>query len=330
MNKIVELPLISPMYGTYQHQGTSTAILVDNPSIRNHILNQVLIPRCTRRFLSGYTCPELDILGASWRENPYLEKINYPMQFLGGHIHFVIRKLLDAGYYVFFHGIDDYYIKGKSWYKERHFGHDGAICGYNKEDKTYCIYAHDSNWIYRKFWTPQQGFEEGRVAMFKKGVYANICGLKPKPDQVEFSAETALKNIAEYLDSNLEKYPETEEGNVYGIAVNDYISKYIGKLLDGSIPYERKDRRIFRLIWEHKKVMLERIQCIEKKLEIGSDISEEYSPLIYEAETIRMIYASYVQKRRDTLLPTIQEKLISLKNQEERILSELIIKTENV
>ena len=78
------------------------------------------------------------------------------MQFMKGYIHPLIRNLLDAGYYVCFVGVDDYYVKGKSWYKERHVNHDGAICGYNQEDKTYCLYSYDSNWVYRKFWTTQK------------------------------------------------------------------------------------------------------------------------------------------------------------------------------
>ena len=54
-------------------------------------------------------------------------------------------------------------------------------------------------------------------------------------------------------------------GIVNGIVVYDYISIYLDKLADGSIPHERRDRRIFRLIWEHKKCMCGRIRDIEEK-----------------------------------------------------------------
>lgn len=217
IKKKIELPLVEPLYSTYHYQGPGTAVLVNNPSIRNWYLNQVMILTCTRKFLNGFTTPEIGMAESSWKANPHFDKKWYGMQFLEGHVHFVIRKLLDAGYYVCFSGIDDYYVEGKSWYHERHFNHDGCICGYDQENKTYCIYSYDQNWIYHKFWTTQKSFDAGRKAQFKKKQYGSICGIKPKGDPIVFSHETALKKIAEYLDSNMEKYPETAEGAVSGL-----------------------------------------------------------------------------------------------------------------
>ena len=88
------------------------------------------------------------------------------------------------------------------------------------------------------------------------------------------------------------------------------------------------DRRVFRLIWEHKKAMLERIILIEKELSWSDEISKKYEPLVKEADTMRMLYASYHMKRRDSLLKVIKNKLLSLKNTEEILLMELIIKQE--
>lgn len=330
MNKIVELPIIEPVYSTYHNQGAASAIISSNPSIRNHFLNEIMILNCSRKFLSGFTTPEIGITSSSFLDNPYLDKKWFSSEYLNGHINAVIKYLLDSGHYVDFGGVDDYYIKGKSWYKERHFNHDGLICGYNREDKTYCIYAYDSNWIYQKFWTPQSCFEAGRKAMRKKGAYTHICGIKPLQDKVKFSAETTLKTIAEYLDSSIEKYPEEGDGEVRGIVVHEYIAKYVRRLVDGSIAYEKMDRRVFRLIWEHKKVMLERIQCIEKALGMQPDISKKYTPIVKEADNMRMLYASHHMHRRDSLLPIIQKKLLAVKAEEEKLLKELLEKTGGV
>lgn len=324
--KKIELPLAEPLYSTYHCQGLGTAILVNNPSIRNWYLNQVMILTCTRRFLNGLTTPQISMVESSWTSNPYIDKNWYHMEFMEGHTHFVIRKLLDAGYYVYFNGIDDYYVEGKSWYHERHFNHDGCICGYDQENKTYCIYSYDKNWIYQKFWTTQKSFDAGRKAQYKKGQHGSICGIKLKKDQVAFSYETALKKIAEYLDSNMEKYPENGEGTVYGIAVHDYIAKYVGKLYDESIPYEKMDRRVFRMIWEHKKVMHERITLIEDALSIDHSISENYRSVVREADNCRMLYAAHHIKQRNSVLPIIQKKLLALKAREEELLRELLEK----
>lgn len=326
VKKKIELPLVEPIYSTYHNQGPGTAILINNQSIRNWYLNQVINLTCNRKFLSGFTTPEIGVADSSWNSNPYFDKKWYNMQFLKGHIHYVIRNLLDAGYYVCFNGIDDYYVEGKSWYREKHFKHDGCICGYDQVNKTYCIYSYDKNWLYHKFWTSQKSFDAGRNAMFKQGTYGYVCGIKPKDDQVEFSSDLALMKITEYLDSNMEKYPESGEGNVVGIVVHDYIEKYVGKLYDGSIPHEKMDRRVFRLIWEHKKAMLERIQLIEKELSFDNALSEAYKEVLREADNCRMLYAAHHMKQRNSVLPVIQKKLLSLKVLEQRILEQLIEK----
>ena len=323
MKKKKELPLIDPIYSTYHH-APGSAILVDNPSIRNFYLNEVMNLKCNRRFLSGYTTPSINVLRVNVTDNPYLESIYIPMRFLGGYIHPVIRNLIDEGYYVNFNGVDDYYVDGKSWYQERHFNHDGCICGYNQEDKTYCIYSYDKNRLYRKFWTPQKSFDNGRKSAFRQGTYGNIRGLKPKSDHVEFSSKQALYNICIYLDSNIEKYPENEEGDVYGIVVHDYIAMYVGKLYDGSIPHEKMDRRVFRLIWEHKKAMIERIRLIENELSLDNSLSEAYKSVVRESDNCRMLYATHHMKQHNSFLPIIQKKLLALKALEQEILQQLI------
>jgi hypothetical protein len=163
--------------------------------------------------------------------------------------------------------------------------------------------------------------------MFKKNVYGTICGIKEHENHVDFLPEVALSKIAEYLDSSIEKYPEDQEGGVCGVVVHDYLAKYLDKLYDGSIPYERMDRRPFRVIWEHKKVMLERIQCIESTLGLSHDISEGYRPLVSEADAVRMLYASYHRKQRISLLPVIRQKLLALKEKEVLLLNELLGET---
>lgn len=324
VNKFVELPLVEPMYQTYHYQGTGLAILKDNPTIQNWYLNEIMNLRCSQKFLSGYTTPEITIDLSRFSANPYLERIRMPVRFAKGYVNPIIREILNNGYYVAFANVDDFYIPGKTWYKERHFSHDGLICGYNQNDKTYCIYAYDSNWIYQKFWTPQKSFTLSCAAMVKQGNSPIITALKPSSDIVEFSPEIACKKIVEYLDSSREKYPMDGERTVFGIVVHAYIAGYVAKLYDGSIPYERMDRRVFRVIWEHKKVMLKRIQALEHALKMDKTFSNTYQMVVAEANVMRMLYASHHMKRRDSVLPTIYKKLLALMETERKILSDLV------
>ena len=328
MKKRVELPLVEPMYSTYHRQGPCTAIIVNNPTIRNWYLNRVMNLTCSRSFLHGFTSPQISIAESSWCENPYFEQIIVSSRFAKGHINSIIREMIDNGYYVAFTNIDDFYIKNKSWYHERHSVHDGMICGYDQNDKTFCIYAYDSNWRYRKFWTSQRSFNKGRISMLKQNVFTDLYALKASDEVIEFSAKEVYDHLKEYLDSDLTKYPYEEEGDVYGIVVHKFIADYVSKLYTGEIPYNRMDRRVFRLIWEHKKVMLERIILVEKNLGLNNRISNKYEGLVRDAHEMRMLYASHHMKRRDSVLPIIQEKILRLMQDEQTLLERLLRKME--
>lgn len=322
MKKRIELPLIEPIYSTYQHQGAAGAVFGANPSIRNWYLEQSIMLSCTEKFLDGYTSPEITVVDSCFTRNPYLDRQWYGMKYLGGYTRYVIKNLLEDGFYVCFAGIDDYYMQGKSFYQERHFKHDGLICGYDQTDKTYCIYAYDSNWVYRKFWMPLSCFEKGRRSMFNENTFGYICGIKPQNVTVPFSTENAISAIGNYLDSTLDK-ADCKDGYVYGMIVHDYIAKYLDMLADGTIPYERMDWRVFRLIWEHKRLMNERLCRIENELFCAPYYSREYEPLVKEADHLRMLYAAHHRKRRDSVLPLLKQKLLAIKDAEARILGEL-------
>lgn len=326
MKKKVELPLVDPIYRTYHYEGCGAAIIANNPSIRNWYLNEIMNLVCTRKFLTGFTTPQLTLYKSSSDANPYLEKEEYSMNHAKGYINHIIRELLDDGYYVFFAGPDDYYIEGKSWYKERHFYHTGLICGYDQEKKTYTMYAYDSNWRFQKFVTSQKSFDIARKAMLKNRVSGRICALRPLTEVVEFNPQRALLKMKEYVESTFDKYPITETGYVFGIAAMDYLAIYLDKLYNSEIPYDRMDRRVMRLIWEHKRAMLERIQKIEEELHLDNETSTAYADIVKEADGMRLLYASHKARQRNSLLPIIRGKLLAIKDEEYKLLTAFIQK----
>lgn len=328
MSKSVDLPIFEPVYSTYHCQGSCMVFWKDNPSIFNWYFNNSIIPYCNRKILYGYMTPELSVLNSSIIENPYIEKIRFPLQLIGGSMHNIIRSCIDNGYYVYFTEIDDYYIEGKSWYHERHSPHDGLICGYNQEDKTYSVYAYDNKWVYRVFKTPQKGFNKGRDYEIKAGACPAIYAVRALDDKIELNLQEIYLNLKNYLDSTLDKYPIYDNAVVIGTVIHDYIAYYLNRLADGSVPHNRMDRRIFRVIWEHKKLMYERISAVEKELLLTHELSDHYKSLVRIADDMRMQYASYVLKERRSLVLLIRDKLIRLKFTEIELLTELLSKME--
>ncbi len=321
MKSSVSLPIVEPVYGTYHYQGAACAIIHQNPSIRNWYLNQVMLLQCERRFLDGFTTPLLTVWGSSWTNAPYIEYKCYATKHMKTeYMQQLIQTLLSEGYYVIYGCVDDYYIPGKTWYHEKHFLHDGLICGYDQKEQTYQFFAYDQRWKYRVFTTTQSGFCEGWKAGAECGKFHPLCGLRPTTEQVRLRPMQILRVLHQYLDSSLEKYPEHEQGLVFGSVVHTYLSMYLGKLYDGSIPYERMDWRVFRLIWEQKRLMLERLETVENTLHLDHESSTAYAPLVQSANEMRMLYASHHKRRRDSVLPLLQQKLKYMQSTEEEIL----------
>lgn len=320
-----ELTLVEPVYATLNCQAYATALIHSNESIRNWCFNDVIMLKCSKRFLSGYSSPEVEIKGSTWIDCPYLEKQWYGLRFVDGHINYVIKRMIDNGYYVCYAGVDDYYLEGKSWYKKRHFRHDGLIYGYDTDKKIYMVYAYDSQWQLKGIEISFESFEKGRRYGVKDEEYGFVCGIKPNDEIVEFDVTAAFKGMSDYLEC-INKKKEQDRGDVYGPDVHKYLAAYVDKLYDGSIPYEKMDYRVFRMLWEHKKVMLGRLILAEKALKMKNSSSSLYSDIVRQADTVRMLYASHHLKRRDSVLPVISKKLIELNQNEISILRAFIKK----
>ena len=320
MAESVQLKLLEPMYGTYHDQLASTAIIADNPSIRNFSLNNTVELTCTRRFLSGFTTPEANVSNSMWPQNPYFEREWVATWYADGYANHIFKNMLRQGLYIYFWDVDDYYIEGKTWCGERHFDHNGLITGFDNADRTFTVFAYDSNWVLRTFRTPQSGFTRGRKAALSRGKRGGVCGLRPKTDTVGLLPQQILTELEKYLSSTLKTQPFDGEGMVRGAAVHLYLAEYVRRLYDGRIPYERMDRRVFRLLWEHKKAMLERVAAVEDALGLNHETSADYARVVAVADTLRLLYASHHMKRRDSVLPVIATKLELLDSLERELL----------
>ena len=324
MRKEVKLPLAEPQITAYQYLGSLGACLANNPSINNWLINKATLLRCTKRFLKGYSAPEIAIEGISIGENPYFEKGYVNFRYLGGYVNVVIKNLIDDGYYIHYSGIDDYYMEGKSFYRSRHFDHDGLIYGYNSINKTYNILGYNEKWLYGPMEISQKCFERGRLSSFERGCYGTLCIFKPKEELVKVDVKLILSNLEKYIDSNLKKYPLKSEDKAYGIVVYDYLCIYLKKLFIGEIPHEKMDFRIFRLVWEYEKLMKKRLFAVEETLGMEHTYGEQYEKIVKIADDIRMMYASYHIKERKGLLPIIENKLRNLIEEEKTILKRFL------
>ena len=331
MDKSVLLPFKYPNFAWSQAAGAAELAMIGHPTAYNQILNRATTLRCTRRFISGFTTPQVTIPNVYIHYYNFFERYVVNFRYVYDSCLDIMKTMLNDGMYIYYNLVDDFYLPGKSWYGTRHMHHDGVICGYDDNDNTLSIAAHDINWVYNLIRIPQESFLEGLKSSLETEHYGNMTAYKIKENTViEIKGKEMLGFLKEYLDSNFEKYPVNQEGEVKGLVVHDYLAIYIDKLKDGSIPYEKMDWRALRPVWEHKKCMLDRIKAVESKNGWNNDLSERYAAVVEKADHIRVMYAMYHKNHNDKLLDKIREGVLCLAQSDKSLIGEFIDRLEEV
>lgn len=326
MSEQVSLPFFTPMFASFNSSIIAGLALGQDTNAELQLLNQATNLSCQRSFLRGYTSPGIGLPETYISSVSNLLRYTVCLRFVKEQLHSIVHSMIDDGFYAYLNGFDDFYLPGKSWYGTRHMNHDGTVCGYNDTDGTYDVAAYDMNWNYRLMKIPQEAYSESFVHSLEQNFNPAVVAVKAKDDPIKLDVKDICRRLKQYLKSNFTIFPKEEDGRVTGIVVHDYLAMYFDKLLDNSIPYENIDWRPMRTVWEFRVCMLRRIQAIEKELKLDSTLSSQYEPILEETNRLRMLYAVYTKKRKDSLLLSVKNGLLSLKDQEKTILENLIAK----
>lgn len=324
MERAKQLPYKEPPYCTYQYMAGAGVAAMQNPTAYNYYLNQCIILLCDKVFLTGYTSPRLNVNDAAFERLPFLERAEIRRSFIDGSELQVIRNMIDDGYYVYFNMVDAFYIDGMLWSEEYHNFHDGLICGYDDNDHTLTLAAYDKRWVFGSFKTSQEGFVKALASAKERGGYEGFIGFRAQENEIKLDIPKITENLGKYLTIDPHSCEFEDRNTIRGIVVHDYLRLYLQFLLDGEIPYDRKDRRIMRLIYEHKRCMADRITAVEEKLGYSTNLRLKYAPVVESAQRAHTYYVSYRLKQKDELLRMIQKELTFMKKTEETVLSEFL------
>ena len=328
MNEQVLLPFHVPMFSTLHFHAAAGLAMDNHPTAFNEILNKCTTLSCTRKFLRGFTTPEPGVPRAGLYAFNSLERYGISYRFAIRYAKEFIKQMLDEGMYVYCSRIDDYYLPRKSWYGVRHMAHDGIICGYNETESTYLMAAYDTNWVFRLIRIPQCCYMEAARACLERHEYGGLTAYKVKDVEVELDEPLILDYLKEHLEATIDTVSLESDSWVDGIAVHDLLAMYVGKLKDGSIPVDKMDWRALRPVWEHKRCMLERLKAIEKKNGWDPTYSEQYAPLVDQANRARIAYAVFQKTQKTPLLDGIHNDLLNLREKEQEILTGFVKKME--
>ena len=323
------LPFCTPPFATTHPAAAAGLAIAGHPSAFNAYLNQCATLSCTRRFLRSAAAPLTGNPGTGLSCFSFLERCVVDLRFAHPYCGELIRRMLAEGFYVYFRGVDDYDLPGKSWYGLRHLSHDGILCGYDDRDGSYSIAAYDSCWVFRLLRVPQECFHRGMEACLARGEAGALLACRVRENTaVALDLPLMLRRLREHLANTADRFPPEQEGEVTGVAVYEFLALYLERLRDGGIPAGQADRRALRPVWEHARCMLRRLCAVEQALGWEPVFSAAYAPLAEQADRLRLMYAMFRQTRRAGLLAPIARGLRSLGRQEADILRAFIRKAE--
>ena len=306
MNCSVILPCKLPVFSSYHYQMCGMVPAMASASGYNWYLNECIQLSCSENLLSGYDQDGVIIENSSFLENPHLE-IKYVDEI--GNWDSIISGIRDAlahGRYVYFCGADDYYLPGKSNYGEEHVSHDGLIYGCDDEKAELSVMAYSSNWVCRGFPILYENFRKSlqNIIDGAKRWFGFFAYIKAGKETVPLDVFRIHSQLCEYLDSNIGKFPYAGPGRKYGIVVHDYICRLLELACDGYLSAESLDLRLLRVIWEHKRCMMDRLQALDGYFNEPGEFSGRYDRVVDLSDRARMIFARN-SVRPDSRLPRL-------------------------
>ena len=259
--KILKLPMVIPPYVTYQGMAFMLGIIISNYNTMNYVYNNFIAIGCKNTDeLWELKIELIDILWDSLSiegifEQDYYEIKNYVRK---DRINIFFKERLEQDWYILLYNIDEYYLSFSDSFKKEHFIHDLYIYGY--ENDTFCVMAYKNEKL--------QLFNVSQTEI-RNAIWAcqnpSFCTCRPnKKIKIEVNYNKIKNNIINYCNG------KEEDNYIYGIRIYDAIINSLNNFINNK--EKNIDMRVFRMLWEHKKIFKMQLLKLQEKQDIGNSI----------------------------------------------------------
>ncbi|MCR4678151.1 MAG: hypothetical protein K5679_05270 [Lachnospiraceae bacterium] len=250
----------------------------------------------------------------------------------------LFKKSLELGYYLYFK-LDEYYVPDRRTYGTDHYLHDNLIVGYNEEG--FIVLGYNCRGICEKC---IMGFDRLVMSLESNVTDKDADSWEDKMYTLRYiDADYKLnsylikESLYDYLHSISRKDKSKRFANplpdtVYGLATYDKVKEYLRYLIAGDEAFNEGafisgkahiDNRIFRIIMEHKIIMMERIEYLASKMGNLNDISNEYKDVLKIAELTHNIAVKYQLTGNKNLLEKLIKNVEIIKDRDAELLGKL-------
>ena len=247
------------------------------------------------------------------------------------HMHDFICKNIDSEGYVEIY-LDDFYVPQRNTYLKFHFFHSSLIYGYDRENQLYYTLSYNDKGEYSPSLVSFKQFEiayDASQEFVTKSSWSDRIYIFNYADyDYKFNKDLVKLSLKDYLNSTNQFDIYRREYNrsiecVFGIATYGKLLSYLKILKSENIML---DYRVFYFIYEHKKIMFDRLCYMQTNKLSDANFVYDYQLIVDLSHTLHRNALKYFVSNNKNALDHMYE-LISQIYESEVIFLNKYIKT---
>lgn len=336
MNEKV-LPLAAPLIKTYQGSSFVLGVLTAEERTKDICYNNYINLTCKNE--ADEHGIEMGFVNEEWeyyRVKGIAEMDLYHFRTFSetGLIEF-LKERIDQDNYILLYSIDDYCLSYSKNYQIKHDVHDTYIYGY--EEDSFLVMAYSDRTL-SKVRVPMKEIVDGLFSEENYG--SDFCSFRlSHVAKVEYDLRTIYRELRNYAESRAD---EEESYKKYGLRVYDGLIDLVTKEIERCGNKEEKnenadkklqfdymvnsvfDIRPFRVIWEHKSLMTQRVKRMSTDMTVGEEIFCQTEEAERDARTIFMLMVKYCVSGNCGILRRVIELLGEVREKEKGMIQSLL------
>ncbi|WP_152392715.1 hypothetical protein [Paenibacillus guangzhouensis] len=298
---------------------------------------------CTKRFLTDGRQYFLDFFRGKPNElnfnNPFLLtcSVNYTIMeslVLDDWPQFIANQIRSGYYCVVF--LDESRLSPAASYRQEPFPHHLFLYGFDEDTRVFDVSMFDRTGVYRNMQISFQEFQDAVQSMrhlLQEKITADhhTYFYKYEPHSpYPFDKTAVIDQLQDYLhgETHLNRINyNPDEGEAFGIKVYDYMQMYYDAVEHGDTRLRsRNDVRHLHVLWEHKKMMSERIEYLVEQglISYDEELVKGYKDLTQRALKLRDQYIRHEIREDREIFARLRLRFDQFRDEEPVLLQKLI------
>lgn len=338
----VQLPVLNPpLKGFLRWAYTLSITSVHEETIPWYYSNFIQLS-CTTKFLEDGRQYFIDFFRGKPNElnfnNPFLLtcSVNYTILdnlALDDWPKFFADQIRSGYYCIVF--VDEAKLSPAASYQKEPFPHHLFLYGFDWEENMFDASMFDHTGVYRNVKIPFQEFQDAAGSM-RKLLKEKLTSdhhtyfYKYAPHSAyPFDKTAAIDQLLDYVngETHLNRINYNPDEEAFGIKVYDYLQMYFDAVeQNDSRLGDRNDARHLHVLWEHKKMMSERIGYLVEEgiISYDEELVEGYKDITKRAMKLRDQYIRHVIREDKEVFKRLRLRFDQFREEEPVLLLKLI------